>query len=211
MESISLRVACPLVSVIIPTHNRPEMLAEALGSVRAQTFTDYEVLIVSNGENADMRQASQEVAAPYGKYFERSAGNVSSARNFGIELAKGKWIAFLDDDDLWLPAKLEQQAAEAERTGADMVSRDYIEFFSDGREIARQPRLFDGWSYTKALSQQYWWAAPSAVMVRKRLFDEIGGFDPRQRYSEDNDMWRISRRHTIHQMNEILMRHGSGN
>src|SRR5262249_7511543 len=78
-------------------------------------------------------------------------------------------------------------------------------------EVIERPRVRDGWSYGKALSHQFWWAPPSATMVRKRVFDEIGGFDTQQQYSEDTDLWRrISWRHTIHQMDEVLMRYRQG-
>ncbi len=203
----------PLVSVVIPTHNRPEMLAEAIASVRAQTFTDYEIIVVSDGESDDMRRASRKVAAAHDSaYFELDDGNVCSARNTGVERANGEWIAFLDDDDLWLENKLERQVAEARRTGADMIACDYVKFFPDGREVVERPRVINGWPYVKALSHlQYWWAVPSAALVRKRIFDEIGGFDPHQRHGEDMDMWRrISLRHTIHQMDEVLVSYRSG-
>src|SRR5260370_3185903 len=173
----------PLISVVIPTHNRPEMLAEAIASVRAQTFTDYEIIGVSNGETDDMRRASRKVAAAHeGVYVELDDGNVCSARNVGIERANGEWIAFLDDDDLWLATKLERQVAEARRTDADLIACDYVKFFPDGREVVERPRVPDGWSYLKAISHQYWWAPPSATLVRKQGFNEIEGFDPRQRY-----------------------------
>src|SRR5215468_4951735 len=124
----------PLVSVVIPTHNRPEMLADALASVRAQTFADYEIIVISNGEDTATRRDSRRAAAWNGaRYFEFDEGNLSKARNHGIELAAGEWIAFLDDDDMWLPSKLEREVAEARRTGADMVSCDYVEVHSDGR------------------------------------------------------------------------------
>src|SRR6266404_3543486 len=100
----------PCISVIVPTHNRPEMLAEALASVRSQTFTDYEIIVVSNGESAEMRRTSREVAAGC-VYLEFDCGNVSFARNAGIKRASGDWIAFLDDDDIWLANKLERQIA----------------------------------------------------------------------------------------------------
>jgi len=201
----------PLVSVVVPTHNRPDMLAEALASVRAQTFKDYEIIVISNGEGASARLAST-VAARYGaRYFELDMGNASIARNRGIEHAKGEWIALLDDDDLWLPLKLEWQLSEAERTGADMIVCDCVEFHPDGREIIRRWRLLDGWSYTKALNRGSWCALPSTTMVRRRVFAEIGAFDPQLRYDEDMDLWRrVSWRHTIHQMAAILVRHRRG-
>jgi glycosyltransferase involved in cell wall biosynthesis len=102
----------PLVSVVVHTHNRPAMLAEALASVRAQTFEDYEIIVISNGESANARSASRAVAATCGaRHFELDIGNASIARNCGIEHAKGEWIALLDDEDLWLPRKLEWQLA----------------------------------------------------------------------------------------------------
>jgi len=202
----------PLISVVIPTHNRPELLAEAIASVRAQTFTDYEIIVVSNGESADMRRASWQVAVGHNAaYLELDRGNVSSARNAGVEPAKGEWIAFLDDDDIWLPTKLERQLAEAKRTGADMIACDFVKFFQDGCEVIDRPRPPDGWSYVKGLSYQRWWMPPSATMVRKRLFDEVGNFDPGQRYGEDTDLWRrMSWHHTIHQMDEVLVRRRHG-
>src|SRR5258708_1108738 len=196
-----------LVSVIIPTHNRPEMLAEALASVRAQTFADYEIIVVSNGESDDMRRASRGAASGC-VYLEVDRGNVSAARNFGVERAKGEWIAILDDDDVWPPNKLERQVAEAKRTGADMIVGDFLEFNPDGREIIVLPRVREGWSYVKALNHYRWGAATGATLIRRRIFDEIGGFDTRLRYSEDNDLWRrISWHYSIHQMDDIILRY----
>jgi hypothetical protein len=187
------------------------MLAEAIASVGAQTSPAYEIIVVSNGESAETRRSSREVAAGHAKYLELDLGNVSAARNAGVARATGEWIAFLDDDDAWLPTKLERQVAEAQRTGADMIACDYVEFYPDGREIIRRPRLIEGWPYVKALSHQCWWAAPSGVMIRKAAFDQVGGFDPGQRSCEDNDMWRrISWRHTIHQIEEVLFRYRQG-
>ncbi len=192
----------PLISVVVPTHNRPRMLAEALASVRAQTFTDYELIVVSNGESDDVRRASHESAMAYdARYFALPNGNASVARNFGIEQAKGEWIALLDDD----------QIAEAERTGADMLTCDFVEFYQDGREIIRRHRCPEGWSYFKSISHRRWFAATGATLIRKRVIDEVGGFDPRQRYDEDNDLWRrISKRHTIRQIDDVLMRYRMG-
>lgn len=200
----------PRVSIVIPTHNRPDFLDEALASVRAQTFTDYEIIVISNGEN--LESASRKIASKHGcRYFELDEANLSAARNFAIGHAKGDWIAFLDDDDLWVPWKLERQIAAARRSGADMVSCDYVEFHSDGRKIVRRPRLLEGWSYTKALGHGFWWAAPSAVMIRKRVFTDVGAFDPRLHFTEENDMWRrISWRHALYQVDELLMRYRIG-
>src|SRR6516165_5526315 len=101
----------PLVSVVIPTHNRPDMLREAIASVRAQTFTDYEILVVCNG-------SSQEDLVRYGairdvRLVVTSRKGIGLALNIGIKAARGEWVAFLDDDDLWEPNKLENQLQAA--------------------------------------------------------------------------------------------------
>lgn len=200
-----------LVSVVIPTHNRPQMLAEALESVRAQSFTDYEIIVASNGESQEMRERSQAVARMAGAtWLALDRGNVSAARNLGVAHAKAEWIAFLDDDDIWLPHKLERQMAEAERTGADLVCSDYVCF--GGRDVGViRPRLPEGWSYTRGLSHHAWWALPSAALLRKRVFDAVGGFDERFANAQDMELWRrISWRHTIHQTDEILIRYRLG-
>lgn len=201
----------PLISIVIPTHNRPEMLAEALASVRRQTFADYEIIVVSNGETDDNRRTSKAVTKANGcAWYVLNDGNVGSARNLGITRAGGRWIAFLDDDDLWMPDKLEKQLAAAEQTGVDMVTCDYIEMHSNGPEKTVRPR-FNGMPPVKAASHQYWWSLPSATMVRAAVFREIGGFDSGLIFAEDCDMWRrISWRHKILQMEEPLVRYRIG-
>lgn len=203
----------PLVSVIVPAHNRPEFLCEALASVRAQTFRDYEIIVISNGESAEMRGQSLAAATEAGaKWFALQDGNVSAARNFGVERAVGEWIAFLDDDDLWLPEKVERQIAEARCTGASMIVCDHVVFHPDGRETVRRLRLPKGCSYVKALSHQKWWGAPpSAVLVLKAVIVEAGSFDRLICGGEDNDLWRrIAWRHAIFQMDSVLMRYRTG-
>jgi glycosyltransferase involved in cell wall biosynthesis len=203
----------PLISVVIPTHDRPDFLAEALASVRAQTFTDYEIIIVSDSETAENRDLSRTVAARFDcRYFTVSYRNPSKTRNFGVEQAKGEWIAFLDDDDLWLPAKLERQIADARRTGADMIACDLVDFFPDGRERISRCRIPEDWSYVKALShEKFWGPPPSAVLLRRTAFHDEHGFDPNLRTREDSDLWRrISWRHAIFQMDEILVRCRTG-
>src|SRR5258706_13811265 len=89
-----------------------------------------------------------------------------------------------------------------------MIACDYATFFPDGRESIERIRIPDGWSYVKALSRQRWRAVPSAGMIRKAVFEQVGDFDQNQRYGEDNEMWRrVSWGHVIHQMGEGLVRY----
>jgi glycosyltransferase involved in cell wall biosynthesis len=203
----------PFVSAVIPTHNRPAMLAEALASVRAQTFTDYEIIVVSNGENTETRDRSRQAAEMAGaQWFALDAGNLSAARNFGVEQAAGEWIAFLDDDDLWLPCKLERQVAEAQRSGADLITSDWTSFFPDGTEEAVRPRVLPGWTRLKAISCLHWVWVPSAVMMRTRTIVDAGGFDVCQRFGEDADMWRRAMLHgaAVSHIEQALVRYRRG-
>jgi glycosyltransferase involved in cell wall biosynthesis len=139
------------VSVGILTHNRPGTLAQAIASVRAQAIIDYEIIVVSNGEGDDARRASHDIATAHGgRYFALPEANVSAARNLAIKSVKGEWIAVLDDHDLWLPTKLARQVETARRTGADLITTDYVQFYQDGTAVIRRARLLDGRSYPKA-------------------------------------------------------------
>jgi glycosyltransferase involved in cell wall biosynthesis len=197
----------PLVSVIVPTHNRPDMLAEALASVRAQTFTDCEIIVISNGEHPDMSGRSFAAAKQAGaRYYAVDEGNVAAARNFAVERAAGEWVAFLDDDDLWLPQKLERQLSAAGAAGAEMVICDYIQQRQDGAERVFRPRRRAGYSYAKAFGA-IWFTPSSGVLVCRMAVTSSGGFDPRIHLAEDIDLWRrIAWRHSICAVDEPLVR-----
>ena len=197
----------PIVTVIVPTHKRPEMLAEALASVREQTRTDIEVVVISNGESRAESALSRAVASRYGAHFcEVEEGNVSGARNLGNKFAHGTWVAFLDDDDIWHPEKLETQLAAAAATGAAMVVCHYRELFPDGNVRAPPDNGFPkGWSIQEAITHQKWNALPSNVLVLKSVMDDVGGFDPRLKANEDLDLWRrISWRYKVRRIPDIL-------
>ena len=195
----------PLVSVIVPTHKRPGFLTEALDSVRAQTFTDYEIIVVSNGEDADMRLRNLRTAAHHGaRYFAREYGNVSAARNFGVSQARGERIAFLDDDDKWLPGTL----ATLFKGNADLVAGDVVTFGTENK-IIRQ-RIPTGWTYHRALVQEKWYPFIGACLIRRRVFDSVL-FDPKMVLVEDTDFWRrVSHAHSIEQIPTIVLKYRHG-
>lgn len=99
------------ISVIIPTHNRRELLCQALGSVRAQSCPDFEIIVA---DDASEDGTSELLAAQFPEVLvlrQAQVQGVSAARNLAVERARGEFLAFLDDDDLWLPGYLEQQRA----------------------------------------------------------------------------------------------------
>lgn len=100
----------PLVSVVIPTYNAPQLLMETLESVFAQTMTDYEVLVINDGSTDDTAQRLEPLAKSGRiRLINQANGGIGAARNRGIDESRGRYIAFLDHDDLWLPGKLRVQ------------------------------------------------------------------------------------------------------
>ena len=113
----------PTVSVVIPTRNRPELLRKALDSVLAQTYPDYEVVVVVDGPDVpteDLLRAEPDPRVHVHVSTESKGGG--AARNEAIRRATGDWIAFLDDDDLWMPTKLERQMERVLSRGEDVIS-----------------------------------------------------------------------------------------
>jgi glycosyltransferase involved in cell wall biosynthesis len=102
----------PTVSVIIPTYNRANYICEAIDSILAQTYADYEIIVVDDGSTDGTRQALQRWIddGTICYYYQENRGE-SAARNHGIRKARGQYIAFLDSDDLFLPTKFEKQVA----------------------------------------------------------------------------------------------------
>src|SRR5262245_40313343 len=112
----------PQVSVIIPTHNRRDLVCEAVGSVLAQREVNPEVIVVDDGSTDDTRTA----LAVFGeriRYVLQPQCGVAAARNRGVQLAGGTWLAFLDSDDLWRPRKLARQLAYHARQPALRASQ----------------------------------------------------------------------------------------
>src|ERR1035438_5349058 len=105
----------PFVSVVVPTFNRSRQVQSALKSVLAQTYPEFEVIVVDDGSTDGTAEALQQFISQRGgngkpiRYFFQSNQGQSAARNKGIAEARGEWIAFLDSDDVWLPEKLEWQ------------------------------------------------------------------------------------------------------
>src|SRR4030042_4827818 len=98
----------PKVSVIIPTYNRGNLVLESIQSVFAQTFSDYEIIVIDDGSTDNTREVLHPYLSKLTYIYEKNSGQ-SFARNIGILASKGEYIAFLDSDDLWEPEKLETQ------------------------------------------------------------------------------------------------------
>lgn len=184
----------PKVSIVIPTYNRAEMLKQALRSVLAQTFTDYEAIVVDDGSTDNTREAVESFRDERVRYVWQENQWLAAARNTGIAHATGDLVAFLDSDDLWFPNMLELLVPAFERYPQaglvyssharvfDDISFPYLQDFVCGRE---QEMVGNQYHYFLTGDKM----GVDEVLVRRELFDKIGGFDRSLRYCEDWNMW----------------------
>ncbi len=182
----------PQISVIIPTFNRRDRLAKALASVLAQEDVCFEVIVVDDGSTDGTREMIQK-DFPSVSYLWQENQGPSAARNRGIERAQGEWIAFLDSDDEWTPDKLKTQLYYFEKHPAYSICQTEEIWIRDGVRVnpMNKHKKYGGWIFDKCLPLCM--VSPSAVMIHKSLFDEVGLFDESLPACEDYDLWlRIS-------------------
>jgi glycosyltransferase involved in cell wall biosynthesis len=193
------------VSVIIPTYNRGWIIKEAIDSVMAQDYRDFELIIVDDGSTdntPDILHSYRDKILVFGQENQ----GVSAARNRGLAAASGDLIAFLDSDDLWLPQKLKRQV--------DFFNSNPDAFICQTEEIwirnnirvnpkkrHKKPR---GMIFEPSLALCL--VSPSAVMIRASLFEEVGRFDETLPACEDYDLWlRMSCRYPVYLIDTPLI------
>jgi glycosyltransferase involved in cell wall biosynthesis len=186
------------VSVIIPTYNRAALVQEAVASVLAQTWREFELIVVDDGSTDDTPEALAPYASRISLRRRESRGGVSAARNAGIAAARGEWLAFLDSDDLWLPEKLAHQMAYLSAHPAQLWCQTEETWVRRGVRL-KQPsthRKIGGRIFFQSLERCM--VSPSAVILHRRLLEEHGGFDETLPAAEDYDLWlRLSWRYDI--------------
>jgi glycosyltransferase involved in cell wall biosynthesis len=196
----------PKVSIIIPTYNRLPMLKEAVDSVLAQDFEDMELIIVDDGSTDETSEEMRRYGGRVKLLQQLENRGVSAARNKGILHAKGKYITFLDSDDLWMKGKLKIQVAFLDDNPHYPICYTDEIWIRKGKRV--NPMLkhskYSGWIFEKCLPLCT--ISPSSVMMRKTLFSKVGLFDEALPVCEDYDFWlRVSARFPIFFINRKLM------
>ncbi len=194
------------VSVIIPTYNRAAQVAEAVASVLAQTWREFELIVVDDGSSDYTLAALAPYASRIRLIRRGKCGGVSAARNAGMAAARGAWLAFLDSDDLWLPEKLAHQMAYLAAHPALLWCQTEETWVRRGVRLTQPPthRKIGGWIFFQSLERCL--VSPSAVIMHRRLLEEHGGFDELLPAAEDYDLWlRLSWRHEIGLVPEPLV------
>jgi glycosyltransferase involved in cell wall biosynthesis len=181
----------PLVSVVIPVYNGERFLKESLESVFAQTFHDYEIVCVDDGSTDGTFALLQQYGAQVRVVQQANAGQ-SAARNAGVRQATGAFVAFLDQDDRWYPSKLAQQVAVLNaEPNVVLVHCNYDRMDGDGRVLVAGAALAEQASALASPLGRLIGEAlvfPSAMIVRRDVFQRVGGFDPELRGFEDFDL-----------------------
>ncbi|MEJ2683892.1 MAG: glycosyltransferase family 2 protein [Candidatus Sulfobium sp.] len=200
----------PSVSVIIPTHNYSNFLHESVESVLAQTFSDFELIIVDDGSTDDTVDVVKRFLRDRRvRYIYQDNKGPSAARNAGIKAAAGEFIALLDADDVWLPTKLERQIQlSKDEPDAALIycMVEHIDEHGKSLPCITWPRK-DYATYKDLMYIPWVEGSCSSALIRKSIFDEVGLFDESMTGVEDTNMWiRILRHHKSACVKDILVK-----
>lgn len=199
------------VSVVIPLYNAAAVIKETIESALAQTWTDREIIVIDDGST----DGSAEIVKTFGEraqYYAFDNGGVAKARNRGIVLSHGRYIALLDHDDLWAPTKLAKQVEVLDaRPEVGMVTTGIVHLDRGGQPLRKFPTGPSGEFYQ--LFVKGFGPTPSAAMIRRSVINQVGGFD--ERFSsaglDDHEFWpRVAQQCEIALIDEPLTYHRHG-
>lgn len=197
----------PLLSAIIPTYNYAAYLKDAITSVLEQSIYDLELIVIDDGSTDNTIEVVETIKDKRLYYYFQEHHGVSAARNMGIQLSSGKYIAFLDADDIWLPQKSDLQIRTLEENpGVGLVYGSY-ELIDSGRNrlATREVGIITSNCLEKLICGNYVAGSGSTSMVNREVFRKAGLFDPHLTAGEDWDMWlRIARYYEMRGLKEVV-------
>lgn len=183
----------PKVSVIVTTYNRPEYLSETLEAIYNQTYRDFEVILVDDGSKNNYADAYLEKYPDLILIKKNNAG-LSAARNSGVEKSKGEWIAFCDDDDVWMTDKLERQVEAIDHDADAGLIHGRIEMIDgDGKRL--KPDYYkDGYYFFRRgdaflKSIEVVLVKSPTPLIKRTVFDKTGGFNEQIKVGEDVEFY----------------------
>lgn len=186
------------ISVVIPVYNRANIVNKAVRSIINQTYSVNEIIVVDDGSNDDIESVIKGFKNRDIKLLRQTNKGVSAARNAGVNKAKNQWIAFLDSDDYWLPSKVERQVDFHKRNNDVLISQTDEIWIRNGKRINPKDyhKKINGKIFSSSLSRCL--ISPSAVLLNRKIFDDVGFFDDKLPVCEDYDLWlRISSKYNI--------------
>ena len=202
----------PLVSIITPVYNGEKYLEESLLSVFSQSYKNWELIVIDDGSSTD---ACAKICQKYsGKlsYSKQENRGLSATRNIAIKRARGEYLAFIDQDDIWLPGKLEKQIAlyESLRSRGNKVGAVYTKLLNidDLGKVTARTSFDESGNIYRQLILSNMVGTPSSVMIHRTVLEDTGGFDETLKSYSDWELFvRISRNYEIHCLNEYLTKY----
>lgn len=205
--------AAPIVTVVLPTYNRAPLIVRAIRSVLAQTYEDFELLVVDDGSTDGTMDEVARVRDPRVRRLRLPANRgAAAARNVGLRAARGRFLAFQDSDDEWLPSKLDRHMRVfARRDGAvGVVYSDMRRILRDGtRRYHRSPTVAGGRLIDPSTNfYQVCKLGIQASVIRRECLEAVGGFNEAFPALEDLELFiRLSRRYAFHHLRLPLVRY----
>jgi glycosyltransferase involved in cell wall biosynthesis len=186
----------PLISIIIPAYNAESTILETIESVRDQTFSNLEIIVVDDGSADETLALVRGIRDERLKIVAGAHLGLSAARNRGIERARGEFLSFIDADDLWTPEKLEMQLHALQSNPTAAVAYSWTAFIDPrGRFLFAKERVYFQGDVYPQLLRSCFIASGSNVLIRKSVVESIGLFDMQLRAAEDWEYWlRVAER-----------------
>jgi glycosyltransferase involved in cell wall biosynthesis len=203
-----LTTSLPAVTVIVPTHNRSKLLRRALVSILGQSYGDFEVIVVDDGsEHSPVDVVNDLDDSRIQLLTHETNRGAAGARNTALKVTKGRYVAFLDDDDEWLPEKLELQVevmnSSPPKVGLIYCWMDY--FDSTGALVSETHPTISGDVFSQVLGKQRLAGCPT-LLVRTEIARDVGGFDERLLRGNDGDfIRRICKNYEVDLIPKVLV------
>lgn len=180
----------PKVSVIIQAYNSMNYLPKTLESILKQTFTDFEVLIINDGSTDNIVKWASQITDPRVKLISQEKQGQSAARNLGVVLAKGDYLAFLDADALWLPTKLEKQVNLLDKNPDVGLVYTWVALIDEhGKPTSTVIKTHAEGNVWQQMIERPTVICSSSPLVRSDCFEKVGLFDRKLSVSADWEMW----------------------
>ena len=199
----------PRVTAVITTFNRAEFLRPAVQSVLGQTFRDLELLVLDNSSTDSTQAVVQQFDDPRMRYIRHAPLTIGGARNEALRHATGEFVAYLDDDDEWLPDKTRKQVDAFAHMPEEvaLVYGGFVRFDGHGREFATHLPVLRGKVLTGLLWQDPFTGSASNPMIRASVLHVLGGYNPSIATSEDWELYlRLAERYDVENIPDVVVR-----
>jgi len=195
----------PFFSVVIPTYNRFSLLKRAVGSVLGQSLVDFELLVIDDGSTDQTKDWLKTLRDARCRAFFQPNGGVASARNKGVQQARGEFVAFLDSDDWWEPNKLQIVKSQIECNLKLKIFHHHEIWYRNGQLLKQKSKHQnpDGDAYLPSLPLCC--LSFSTAVIHRQVFVDVGGFDEEFEACEDYDFWlRATARYPVRLIAQAL-------